>query len=437
VSGDAGGAAARPRRATIVVQNLPIPLDRRVWSEACALRDAGWRVSIVAHRGVGQRWHEVLEGIECCRYPAPPQARGLAGYVVEFGWCWLMTFLWCARLEVTRGIDVLHACNPPDTFFLIAWLLRPFGVRSLFDQHDLCPELLQAKSGLERPRLLDAILWLERRTYRAAHAVISPNESYAEIARRADRGGKPAESVFVVRSAPPRGRFVPAPPDAVRDARWRRGRAALVGYIGVMGRQDGVLHLLRATAALVAQGRDVGVLLIGDGDEFDALQRLARKLSIAERVEFTGRVHDLATIAAALSSCDLCACPDPRNAFNDRSSMNKIVEYMALGKPVAGFALQESARTLAGGGELAAWPEAAIGDSPTADPARLDEAAATALARAMARLLDDPGRAAALGRQNRARFEAELCWERQVPALLAAYSRVVGSTSTETAESGG
>jgi len=409
-------AAARRRRATIVVQNLPVPLDRRVWSEACALRDAGWQVAIVAHRGAGQPWHERLEGIECCRYPAPPQARGLAGYVVEFGWCWIATFFWCVRLLWVRGIDLLHACNPPDTFFLIAWLLRPFGVRFVYDQHDLCPELLQAKTGRERPRLLDAILWMERRTHRAAHAVIAPNDSYAEIARRHDRGGKAADEVFVVRSAPPRGRFVPAGPDPARDARWRRGRAALIGYIGVMGRQDGVEHLLRAAAALVAAGRNVGLVLIGDGDEFDALQRLARELGIAERVEFTGRVHDLATIAAALSSCDLGACPDPRNAFNDRSSMNKIVEYMALGKPVAGFALQESVRTLAGGGELVEWPVA---------PA--DAAAAGALATAIARLLDDPARAAQLGRQNRARFEAELCWERQVPALLAAYARAAGS----------
>lgn len=404
---------ARPRRATLLVQNLPVPLDRRVWSEACALRDAGWRVSIVAHRGEGQRWHEVQEGIECCRYPAPPQARGAAGYALEFGWCWIASLLWCLRLLMTRGIDVLHACNPPDTFFAIALLLRPFRVRFLFDQHDLCPELLRAKLGgaAEGSLFLRAILWLEQRTYRAARVVLSPNESYAEVART--RGGKAAEEVFVVRSAPPRDRFTPPVPDAARDARWRRGRRHLVGYIGVMGRQDGVELLLDAAAALVhgdgggAPRPDVGFVLIGDGDEFAALRAQATRLRLDDHVEFTGRVHDLATIGAALGACDVCACPDPKNAFNDLSSMNKIVEYMALGRAVVGFDLRESARTLAGGGVLTSE------DRPAA------------LAAALRELLDDAPRRAAQGLQNRRRFEEELCWERQVVALLAAYARAL------------
>ncbi len=405
--------AARPRRATILVQNLPVPLDRRVWSEAAALRAAGWQVSIVAHRGEGQRWHEVLEGIECCRYPAPPQARGAAGYALEFGWCWLASLLWCLRLLATRGIDVLHACNPPDTFFGIAWLLRPFGVRFLFDQHDLCPELLRAKLGAaaEGSFFLRAILWLEQRTYRAARVVMSPNGSYAEVART--RGGKAAEDVFVVRSAPPRDRFVPPAPDAARDARWRRDRRHLVGYIGVMGRQDGVELLLDAAAAVVhgdaggAPRPDVGFVLIGDGDEFAALRAQATRLRLDDHVEFTGRVHDLATIGAALGSCDVCACPDPKNPFNDLSSMNKIVEYMALGRAVAGFDLRESVRTLAGGGVLAS------------------DCRPAALAAALRELLDDAPRREALGRQNRQRFETELCWERQVVTLLAAYERAL------------
>ncbi len=408
-------AGARPRRATLLVQNLPVPLDRRVWSEACALRDDGWRVSIVAHRGERQPWHEVLEGIECCRYPAPPVARGALGYALEFGWCWVLTLAWCVRLLVTRGIDVLHACNPPDTFFAIAWLLRPFRVRFLYDQHDLCPELLRAKLGdaaeasVKGRSLLRAILWLEQRTYRAARVVVAPNESYAEIAR--GRGGKAADAVFVVRSAPPVDRFRPPTADAAREARWKRGRRHLVGYIGVMGEQDGVELLLRAAAQVVhTRARyDIGFLLIGDGDEFARLQALVRELEIGGHVEFTGRVHDLATIAAALGSCDVGACPDPPNPFNDRSSMNKIVEYMALGKPVVGFALRESERTLAGGGALV----------PETDPA--------ALGNAIVELIDAPRRREEMGRRNRERFEAELCWERQTAALLRAYRAAFGS----------
>jgi len=414
--------AARPRRATLLVQNLPVPLDRRVWLEACALRDAGWRVSIVAHRGAGQRWHETQDGIECCRYPPPPQARRAAGYAVEFAWCWALSLLWCLRLLVTRGIDVLHACNPPDTFFAIGWLLRPFGVRFLYDQHDLCPELLRAKRGAaaDRSLFLRALLWLERRTYRAARAVIAPNGSYAAVARA--RGGVRDADLFVVRSAPARDRFAPARPGAPRDARWQAARRQRIGWIGVMGNQDGVDLLLRAAALLIhgeagrAPRRDLGLVLIGDGDELPALRALAGALAIADHVDFTGRQDDLATIAAALSSCDVGACPDPRNAFNDRSSMNKIVEYMALGMAVAGFALTESVATLAGGGVLA-----------EDDEARDDGARAAALAAALRSLLDDPARAAELGRRNRARFEEALCWERQAPALLAAYERAARS----------
>jgi glycosyltransferase involved in cell wall biosynthesis len=398
-------------RVTILVQNLPVPLDRRVWAEARSLRDAGARVSVVAHRARGQRWHETLEGIECCRYPAPPQARGAAGYALEFGWCWAFTLAWCLWLRVTRGIDVLHACNPPDTFFAIARLLRPFGTRFLFDQHDLCPELLRAKLGAraEGSRMLRALHWLELATYREASVVIAPNESYAEIAR--GRGGRRAERVFVVRSAPPRDGLRAPAADAPTSARtsvdrWRRGRREVVGYIGVMGRQDGVELLLRAAAHLVrARGRsELGLVLIGDGDELRALQKLAQELTIADRCEFTGRLDDLGTIAAALSACDVCACPDPQNEFNDVSSMNKIVEYMALGKPVVGFALRESARTLRDGGVLVAdgKPES-LGDAIVA-------------------LLEDPARRAEMGRLNRERFERELCWERQVPALLQAYA---------------
>lgn len=395
--------AERPLRVTILVQNLPVPFDRRVWCEASALRDAGARVSIVAHRGAGQPWRETLEGIECCRYPAAPVARGLVGYVLEFGWCWLATLAWCLRLLFTRGIDVIHACNPPDTFWAIAWLLRPFGVRFVYDQHDLCPELYRTKfpEKGERAPFLRALLWLERRTLRRADVLISPNPSYAEIARR--RGGLPPERVFVVRSAPPRERFAPLP-ESEQD---RGGHAHLVGYIGVMGVQDGVESLVQAARVLVREeGRDVGFCLIGDGDELPRLRALVGELDLSGHVELTGRITELAEIRRRLGSCDLGACPDPPTAFNDVSSMNKIVEYMALGLPVVGYDLAESRRTLAGGGILV--------EDPTP----------RALAAAIAELLDDPQRRAALGRANRERFLAELAWETQVPHLLEAYGRV-------------
>jgi glycosyltransferase involved in cell wall biosynthesis len=281
-------------------------------------------------------------------------------------------------------------------------LLRPLGVKFVYDQHDLCPELLTAKYGERSQTSFSgrALRWLERRTYAAAHLVISPNESYADVART--RGRMPGERVFVVRSAPPRDRFtLPERP----SMRWRRGHRHLVGYIGVMGVQDGVDHLLRAAHRLVhvEKRSDVGFLLIGSGDEFDAVKALATELCLDEHVEFTGRINDLAEIADALGSTDLCVCPDPHNAFNDVSSMNKVVEYMALAKPVAAYALTETCATLRDGGRYA------------------DDGTPEALARAIGELLDDSSLRERMGRANRERFLDELTWEHQVPRLLAAY----------------
>jgi glycosyltransferase involved in cell wall biosynthesis len=401
----------RPLAVTILVENLPVPFDRRVWCEASALRDAGCHVSVVAPRGNGQRWHETLEGIEVCRYPAPPSASGSISYAFEFGWCWIASFLWAVRLLVTRGIDVIHACNPPDTLFGIALLLRPLGVKFVYDQHDLCPELLAAKYGeASRTSFAGRVLsWLERRTYAAADLVISPNESYADVARK--RGRMREGRVFVVRSAPPRDRFeLPERP----SLRWRRGHRHLVGYIGVMGVQDGVDHLLRAAHRIVhgEKRTDVGFLLIGSGDELEAAQQLSAELGLTEHVEFTGRINDLAEIADALGSTDVCVCPDPHNPFNDVSSMNKVVEYMALGKPVAAYGLTETRATLADGGVYAAQP------TPEG------------LANAIGTLLDDPAMRARMGRANRERFLDVLTWEHQVPRLLAAY-RALGLVDSE------
>ncbi len=396
----------RPLRVTILVQNLPVPLDRRVWCEAGALRDAGARVSVVAPNDGCQPAREVVEGIEVRRYPPPPQAERAASYAWEYGYSWAWTLRHCLGLLRRPGIDVLHGCNPPDIFWSIALLLRPFGVRYVYDQHDLCPELLAVKYSHGGGKVLAALLrWLERRNYRRAAAVLATNDSYAEVARQ--RGGVDPERVTVVRSAPPRERFRPGPPDPAWRGSWRH----LVGYIGVMGSQDGVDLLVRAARHVVRErGRsDVGFLLIGGGDELPRLRDLAAELGVAEGVCFTGRMHDLEVINAALGAMDVGVCPDPPNPFNSVSSMNKVVEYMALAKPVVSFDLAETRATVGPGGVVA---------TPTTPEA---------LGEAILALLDDPERRAEMGRRNRERFLAALAWEHQAPALVAAYRRLLAS----------
>ena len=388
-------------------ENLPLPFDRRVWMELNALRSGGYEVSAICP--MGENWtaaYEVLDGIHLWRYPPPPPTRGTLSYVWEFLYCWLQT----ARLSLTvlarRGFDVVHAANPPDTFWALALVYKLFGKRYVFDHHDLCPELYVARFGERRQgdvlhRLLGTLEWAQ---FRTADLVISTNESYRQVALT--RGGVPGDRVVVVRSGPSRERFATVRPV---DESLKRGRPLLVAYLGVMAPQDGVDHLLRAAAHLVhVRGRsDVSFTLIGAGDSFDDLRRLCRELSLDGEVEFTGRVPD-AEVERVLATADVCVCPDPRNPLNDVSTMNKILEYMACGRPIVAFDLREH-RYSAGEGAL------------YAEPNRDDD-----LAERILELLDDPPRRARMGEYNRRRFLDAMAWEYSKGELLRAYERLCG-----------
>lgn len=229
----------------ILVENLPVPFDRRVWQEACTLRDAGWTVSVICPTGKGcEKKFEAIDDIHVYRYNLPLEAAGAPGYLLEYGAALFWSLLLSLRVLLTRGFDVLHACNPPDLLFLIGGFYKLFGKKFVFDQHDLNPELYAAKFG-RKDFLYRLLLGLERWTFRTADVAIATNESYRRIAL--ERGGMPAERVFVVRSGPSLARLRIGPP----DARLKRGRKHLVGYVGVMGRQEGIDLLLRAVRHLV------------------------------------------------------------------------------------------------------------------------------------------------------------------------------------------
>ena len=382
-------------------ENLPLPFDRRVWMELNALHAGGWEVSAICPMGDG--WtapYEVLDGIHVWRYPPPPPARGFASYAWEFLYCFLQT----ARLSLVvlgrRGFDIIHAANPPDTFWALAAVYKLFGKKYVFDHHDLCPELYVSRFGPEREGSLPHRLlrWLERVQFRTADLVISTNESYREIA--ITRGRVPPERVYVVRSGPSRERF--ATLRAVEGS-LRRGRRQLVAYLGVMAPQDGVDHLLRAARILADRGRtDVSYTLIGAGDSFEELQALARDLGLADVVEFTGRVPD-EQVERILATADVCVCPDPKNPLNDVSTMNKVLEYMACGRPIVAYDLREH-RYSAGEGAL------------YAEPNHEDR-----LADRIAELLDDPERRERMGAYNRKRFLEAMAWEYSAGELLRAY----------------
>ena len=392
----------KPARVLHLSENLPLPFDRRVWMELSALRDGGHQVSAICP--MGEPWtkaHEVIDGIVIWRYPPPPPTHGALSYVWEFLYCWIQTARLSLVALMSRGFEVVHAANPPDTFWAIALFYKLLGKRFVFDHHDLCPELYVARFGPEVEgnllhRMLRALEWAQ---FRTADLVISTNESYRQVAL--GRGGVSPSRVVVVRSGPSRVRFATVRPV---DPALKRGRPLLVAYLGVMAPQDGVDHLLRAAHHLVhvCGRRDVAFTLVGAGDSFEDLRALARELDLGEYVCFTGRIPD-EDVEKVLATADVCVSPDPRNPLNDVSTMNKVLEYMACGRAIVAYDLREH-RFSAGEGAL------------YAEPNRVED-----LADKIATLLDDRPRRERMGEYNRRRFLDQMAWEHNAGELLRAY----------------
>lgn len=398
--------AAPGRRVLILVENLPSPFDRRVWQQATTLHAHGWQVSIICPTGKGYEGrYECIDGIHIYRYTLPNEAEGALGYLLEYSAALWHTFRLAFKVRRERGFDIVHACNPPDLLFLVGgFFKRIHGTKFIFDHHDINPELYEAKFG-RRDLFWKLMVWLERATFRTADVSIATNESYRRIA--IERGGMDPARVFVVRSGPKLDRLKIVPP----KPELKQGRRHLVGYVGVMGKQEGIDYLLRAARHIVHDmGRkDVHFGLVGGGTSLADMQALATELNVAEHVTFTGRVPD-ADLLDMLNTADVCVNPDVANEMNDKSTMNKIMEYMALGKPIVQFDLVE--------GRFSAQDASLYA-------ARND---AEDMARKIVELLDDPERRARMGEFGRRRVEQELEWRYEVPKLLDAY-RTVSVTS--------
>lgn len=390
-----------PGRALILVENLSVPFDRRVWQEATTLRDAGWEVHVICPQGTKRDTEPYVEldGVRIHRYPMYEASGGPAGYLKEYGSAVWHQLRIARRVAKAGRIDVVHACNPPDLLFLVARVLKRQGAKFVFDQHDLVPELYLSRFDRGKDLLYRAVCRLERATYRAADVVIATNESYREVART--RGGMAPEKVFVVRSAPAVERFRQVAP----EPELKHGKPYLLCYLGVMGPQDGVDYALRSLAALRdEQGRtDWHAVFVGAGDTFEEMVALSAELGLSDQVEFTGRIPD-ADLVRYLSTADVCLSPDPKNPLNDVSTMNKVMEYMAMSRPIVSFELRE-ARVSAGAAAVYA---------------RADDV--SEFAKLTAQLLDDPQGRARMGELGRSRVAGELSWARSSEALLAAYA---------------
>ncbi|WP_068278044.1 glycosyltransferase family 4 protein [Aldersonia kunmingensis] len=388
----------------ILVENLSVPFDRRVWQESRALVDAGYKVSVICPMGTKQdrEAEATIDGVQIHRYPLAAAKGGPAGYLKEYSLALWHTTRLALKIRRTERIDVVHACNPPDVLVVVALILRVLGgTRFVFDQHDLVPELFRSRFERAGEWLYWATRVAERITYFFADAVISTNESYRRIA--IGRGGMKPERVRVVRSAPDLTKFMPREP----DPELKSGKPYLIAYLGVMGPQDGVDCALRALAHLRHDlGRDdVHAIFMGTGDAIDDLIALREELKLTEMVEFTGRVPD-EFVQRCLSTTDVCLSPDPLNPLNNLSTMNKVVEYMAMSRPLVSFELVEA--------------RVSAGDAAEYVPAN-DE---YAFAEAIERLLDDPERRAEMGRIGRSRVERDLSWDVSRQNLLEFYAAV-------------
>jgi glycosyltransferase involved in cell wall biosynthesis len=395
-------------RILIIVQNLPVPFDRRVWLECQALVSAGYRVAVVCPKGSGDPAYQVIDSVELYKYRPYAPGGSKISFIAEYAYSFLATMWRALKARRSGRFAVIQACNPPDIFWPLALAFRALeGTRFVFDHHDLCPELFQSRfpSGPKLP--YKGLLALERRTHQAANHVISTNDSYREIAMT--RGGKRADEVTVVRTGPDLRRLRPGEP----DPGLLRGHRYLVAYIGVMGPQDGVDIVVRAADIVVRKlGRDdIAFTLIGSGDCFDDLVALRDRLGLAGHVEFTGRAPD-EQVMRIMSTADAGLSPDPKNPLNDVSTMNKTMEYMVFGLPVVAFDLRET-RVSAG--------DAAVYVQPN------DE---QQYAEAIVALLDDEPRRELMGKYARQRVEQELAWDHQEVTYLGVYERVLNERVT-------
>lgn len=402
------------RSVLIVVENLPVPLDRRVWLEATSLHEAGYQVSVICPMGRGwDKAYEEIQGIHIYRYPEPVEAHsGAIAYAREYLHALYHMFRLARKVRKNHGFDIIHGCNPPDLIFLLGLRYRLAGVRYLFDHHDVCPELFEAKFG-KRGLLYQIMLWWERMTFAVADVSIATNESFRRIAIA--RGGMAPEDVFVVRSAPKVEIFKPKP----GDSRYRKGAGHVMGYVGVIGQQEGMDLLVAAADHLVKSlgHTDVHFVIIGFGPTLEDVRADVAARGLESYFTFTGPLFGQ-ELLAALNAIDIGLAPDPKNAMNDISTMNKVMEYMTLEKPLVQFDLTEGRASVAEAGLYAQ-------DNDPAD-----------FAAKIAHLIEHPEEGRLMGKIGRTRVLSQLSWEFSVPALLAAYDRIYAKRAPRKSASG-
>lgn len=400
----------RPARIVVLLENNPYHADVRVRPHTQALAEAGHAVTVLSPRRKGGRdnkWRENKDGIRHYRFPNPANGTGTLNYVVEFVYATAVLSVLTLWVWLRHGCDILLFYNPPDSLFVPALLPKLAGKQIIYDLRDLGPELYRSKFEKPNPLIDSALLWMERRAARLADYITTVNDSYRRLI--SERNGVPLDRITVVRQGPDLKRVHTAPV----DGELRRRAETIFGYIGYMAKQDGIDHLFEALHHL---DNDIGYrdwycVLIGTAEHPAMLKRMAERFGIADRVRFTGYMQAEQWVPL-LSTADICVEPCPANPLNKISTMNKIMDYMALSKPTVAYDLDEH-RVTAGPTALYAEPDNALD-----------------MARQFARLIEEPELRKQMGTAGRQRVEQELAWCHQKQRLLALYDKITVNTAT-------
>lgn len=387
------------RKVLIIVENLPVPFDTRVWQEATTLVMNGYTVSVICPKGKGYtQEEEYLQGVHIFRHDLPAEGNGAVGYAKEYLTALKEELRLAKKVYKEIGFDVIHGCNPPDDIYMVAKHFKKYGVKYVFDHHDICPELFEAKFGKTSGLLYKSQLWLEKQTYKHCTFAFVTNESYKKIA--IERGKMNPNNVIVLRSGPKLERMRIMPPvESIK-----RGYKYMVGYLGVIGQQEGIEYLLDAAKYIKEHDNNVFWGIVGGGPHLKALKKQAHDMGLDDCVEFTGRASDQQMLEY-LNTADVCVNSDKYNSMNDKSTMNKILEYMALAKPIVQFDLTE--------GRYSAQDASLYAKNNDAED----------MAKKIMELLDNPELRKKMGAYGRNRVVNELSWEHTSKALLEGYEK--------------
>jgi glycosyltransferase involved in cell wall biosynthesis len=382
----------------IIVENLPLPFDRRVWQEANTLKNEGAEISIICPQMKGyMQSYECLNGIHIYRHPLPVEASGAIGYLIEYGIALFWEFVLAWKIYFKKRFHIIQGCNPPDLIFIPALFFRIFGVKYIFDHHDINPEFYIAKYD-KKGFFYKVLLIFEKLTYKAANFSIATNESYKKIA--IERGKMPEDRIAVVRSGPELSRFKLTK----GNLKYKHGKTFLVGYLGVIGNQEGLDLLLESVKYIVERRDDVQFGIVGGGTELENMKALSKEMGIDGYVDFYGRVDD-EMLLDVLNTADMCVNPDKPAEMTNLSTMNKVLEYMALKKPIVQYDLKE--------GRFSAQESSLYAEYNTTD-----------FAEKIIWLLDHPDEREKMAEFGYNRIKNELAWEYESENLIQFYKKV-------------